>query len=304
MLQDEPRQVKFVTLAAQPAEPETLGVVEKMGDDQMHSPSRSLSELFADLEAEQADLDALLSATKPQDWSRPTPAVGWDVRDSLSHLCFFEEAAVASLSDPARFVAQRDELYASMASSLQPGSATPDVALGRQIGDPVALLERWRTARASYADAAASADPKVRVEWYGPSMSLASFTTARLMEAWAHGVDIKDAVGVALVASRRLRHICHIGFSARAYSFASHGVDDPGDPVRLVVESPDGDVWTWGPADATDVISGPALDVALVFTQRRHRSRTLVRTQGPTAELWLSIAQAFAGPGTVTDRQR
>lgn len=260
--------------------------------------------LLLDLASEQEDLDALLCEIGPTDWAKATPAVGWDVRDSLSHLCFFEEAAVTSLRDPDRFGAQRDQLYASMAASLASGSASPDVELGRRIGDPVALLERWRTARAAYADAASRADPAARVQWYGPPMGLASFTTARLMEAWAHGVDIKDALGVGLAASRRLRHVCHIGFAARAYSFASHGVDDPGHPVRLVADSPDGEVWSWGPDDAPDLISGPALDVALVFTQRRHRSRTLVRAQGATAELWLSIAQAFAGPGTVTDPGR
>jgi len=272
-----------------------------MGDDQMHSP---LAGLLLDLAAEQEDLDALLCEASPPDWAMATPAAGWDVRDSLSHLCFFEEAAVTSLRDPDRFALERDGLYASIASSLASGSASPDVALGRQIGDPVALLERWRTARVAYLDAAASADPARRVAWYGPPMSLASFTTARLMEAWAHGVDVRDALGADLVASRRLRHVCHIGFSARAYSFASHGIDDPGHPVRLIVDAPDGEVWSWGPGDTPDLIGGPALDVALVFTQRRHRSRTLVRAQGATAELWLSIAQAFAGPGTVTDPQR
>ena len=275
-----------------------------MGDGQTKSPAAALNALLEDLAAEQEDIDPLLSEIDPPDWARPTPAAGWDVRDSLSHLCFFEEAAVTSLTDPDRFVTQRDELYASMAAALQSGASTPDVAVGRRIGDPAALLERWRAARAAYAGAAAGADPRARVEWYGPPMGLASFTTARLMEAWAHGVDIKDALGADLVASRRLRHVCHIGFAARAYSFASHGVHDPGEPVRLEVGSPDGESWSWGPPDAPDVISGPALDVALVFTQRRHRSRTRVRAQGATAELWLSIAQAFAGPGTVTDPQR
>ena len=31
--------------------------------------------------------------------------------------------------------------------------------------------------------------------WYGPSMSARSFVTARLMETWAHGMDVADALG-------------------------------------------------------------------------------------------------------------
>ena len=263
-----------------------------------------VAELCSDLAAEQADLDRLLAHASPEDWARPTPATGWDVLDSLSHLCFFEEAAVTSLSDPAAFTFQRDEVLARFLSAAQTGTPAPDVALGRSLGDPFALLERWRAARVAYLSAAAQVDPAARVAWYGPAMSLASFTTARLMEAWAHGVDIKDALGQPIEAGPRLRHVCHIGFAARSYAFASHGVADPGNPVRLHVDAPGGGVWSWGPPEAADVISGPALDVALVFTQRRHHARTAVVAEGATAQLWLSVAQAFAGPGTVTEAGR
>lgn len=264
----------------------------------------TLAELCSDLAAEQADLDRVLSQASTQDWATPTPAAGWDVGDSLSHLCFFEEAAVTSLSNPQLFESERDQLFADALAATSTGAPTPDVALGRNLGDPLVLLERWRVARGAYASAAAQADPTKRVAWYGPAMSLASFTTARLMEAWAHGVDIKDALGEPIGTGPRLRHICHIGYSARSYAFASHGVADPGDPVRLVVEAPDGAAWSWGPPDAAEVISGPALDVALVFTQRRHHARSAVVAQGSTAQLWLSIAQAFAGPGTLAEPGR
>src|SRR5256885_3166197 len=33
----------------------------------------------------------------------------------------------------------------------------------------------------------------------------------------------------------------------------------------------DGAVWTWGPAEAENRVSGPALDFCLLVTQRRHR---------------------------------
>jgi uncharacterized protein (TIGR03084 family) len=141
---------------------------------------------------------------------------------------------------------------------------------------------------------------KLRIDWFGPSMSGASFTTARIMETWAHGVDVREALNLPLEDTTRLRHVCHIGYGARAYSYLVHGEADPGDPVRLEVQAPDGAVWVWGPEHAADRISGTALDIALVFTQRRHHSRTQVKVIGPTAESWIAIAQAFAGPGSTT----
>lgn len=259
----------------------------------------TVTDLCHDLADEQESLDLVLDTLGTEDWRAPTPAAGWDVLDSVSHLCFFEEAAALALSDPAAFEAQKQRLLDDMAA----GKAL-DVGLGRSLGDPRELLERWRRARSTFSGAAAAVDPASRVPWYGPGMSPASFTTARIMEAWAHGVDIRDALGVPLVATPRLRHVCHIGYGARAYSFAVHKIADPGDPVRLSVGAPGGGEWSWGPEGAAERISGSALDVALVFAQRRHHSRTDVDAEGPVAALWLSIAQAFAGPATVTDPER
>jgi uncharacterized protein (TIGR03084 family) len=265
----------------------------------------TVSDLLRDLAAEQAALDVLLSGLAEESWLTPTPAAGWDVRDSVGHLCFFEENATVAVSDPPAFEIRKQELIASKA-----GGEAPDVAIARHGVSPADLLARWRTARCGYRDAAAEAEATSaaagqsppRVPWYGPSMSLASLTTARIMEAWAHGQDIRDAVGAPPEVGARLRHVIHLGVAARPYSFAAHGATDPGDPVVVTAEAPDGREWVWGPDDPTiqNRVAGPALDLALVFTQRRHLSHTAVAVTGPVARRWLDIAQAFAGPGTTT----
>ena len=233
------------------------------------------------------------------------------MRDTISHLTFFDEQATLAMQDPAAF----EEHKAALITSMGAGEV-PDVAIGRSLagaGGTVALLERWRSSRDSLITtarrlAAASPDAPPRITWYGPPMSLASFVTARVMETWAHGADVREALGVPLETSvsERLRHVCHIAYGARAFTFAAHGVQDPGDPVAMIVEAPDGRAWRWGPAgdDLPNVISGTALDIALVFTQRRHPSRTGVTAVGPVAQQWLAIAQAFAGPATVTPEGR
>lgn len=262
----------------------------------------SIEDLCDDLAAEQASLDAVLDRLDDRAWRTSTPAEGWNVLDTVSHLCFFEEAAVLSLTDPTAFEEQKQVVLAAVASGT---NDRPDVALGRRECEPADVVQRWRDARVAYdksvRDVAARGQ---RVQWYGPSMSAASFTTARIQEAWAHGVDIRDALDLPLEPSERLRHICHLGYSARRYSFAVHGVEDPGDPVRLDVEAPNGSTWSWGPENADNRIAGPALDTALLFTQRRHHSRTSVKVHGPVAALWLSIAQSFAGPPSVTAPDR
>ena len=127
-------------------------------------------------------------------------------------------------------------------------------------------------------------------------MSAAAMATARLMETWAHGQDVADALGARRVPTARLRHVAHIGVRARDYAYRAHGRTPPDVPLHVALTGPDGQAWAWGPADAADRVTGPALDFCLLVTQRRHRADLALTATGPDADAWLDIAQAFAGP--------
>jgi len=240
-----------------------------------------------DLEAEHADLDALVAAASLADLERPTPADGWAVRDQISHLWFFDQRAAMAVSDAAAFEADKAVLFTS--------SGDPSVAAGRAV-DAAELIERWRVERRAMVAALRALDPKARIPWYGPAMGARSFATARLMETWAHGQDVADGLGVARVPTDRLRHVAHIGVGARAISYATNGRDMPEGAIRVELTGPGGDTWTWGPSDAVDVVAGPALDFCLVVTQRRHIDDTDLVVTGALAGDWMALAQAFAGP--------
>jgi uncharacterized protein (TIGR03084 family) len=139
-------------------------------------------------------------------------------------------------------------------------------------------------------------DPSTRLPWYGPPMSAASSVTARLMETWAHGQDIADALGVTRQPTTRLRHVAHLGVATREFSFRLRGLPVPAAPVRVELTAPDGAIWAWGPADAPERVAGSAVDFCLLVTQRRHQADTGLLTSGRAAAEWLAIAQAFAGP--------
>jgi uncharacterized protein (TIGR03084 family) len=246
--------------------------------------------LVADLAAETAGLDAILAPLSAKEWRTPTPADGWTIADQVSHLTFFDEAATRSATDPERFLAQTAELTAL-------GGDFPDqVAARYRHLTAKELLEWFRRARAEYLATFGAIDPAARLPWYGPDMSPASSVTARLMETWAHGLDITDALGITAKPTARLRHIAHLGVRTMGFSFALRGLPAPERPVRVDLTAPDGTAWTWGPPDAADRVTGPALDFCLVVTQRRHRADTSLRATGPVAGQWLDIAQAFAGP--------
>jgi uncharacterized protein (TIGR03084 family) len=246
--------------------------------------------LVDDLAAESAVIDALLAPLRPEDWSMDTPAIGWNITDQVSHLAYFDDATVTSLVDPERFRSEASTLVAD-------GDDFADrVATRYRATDPAEMLAWYRSSRAALLDAYLSIDPRTRLPWYGPDMGVASSVTARLMETWAHGQDIADALGKTREPTDRLRNVAHLGVAGLPYSYAVNGRELPTAPIRVEIVAPSGETWTWGPEDAVDRVTGPALDFCLAVTQRRHLDDLALVITGPTASDWIDIAQTFAGP--------
>ena len=247
-----------------------------------------MAALAADLAAESAVTRALVADLNETGWHMPTPAVGWDIADQISHLAYFDEVTVRSAVHP-------EEFKADLAAAHD--GVNPDEIAARfrdRTGEQ--LLAWFDTARAELLAIFAAMDPKARLPWFGPPMSAASSLTARLMETWAHTQDIADALGVTREPTVRLRHVAHIGVGARAFSYAARGQVRPDTPVRVELTAPDGTQWTWGPDDAGNRVTGTALDFCLLVTQRRHRDDLDLIVDGAAAQEWMAIAQAFAGP--------
>jgi uncharacterized protein (TIGR03084 family) len=251
---------------------------------------QSVRIVLDDLRDESDALDLLVGGLAPAQWHAATPAEGWTIAHQIAHLAWTDLRALLAVSDPDGFAVELGDAAGSLETYVEDG-----VLSGAQLA-PDALLEQWRAGRARLWAELDEQPAGVRFPWYGPPMSTASMATGRLMETWAHGEDIADAVGVRRMPTARLRHVARIAFRARDYAFAAHGKRSPAEPIRLELTAPDGSLWTYGPPEATQRVSGPALDFCLLAVQRRHRDDTAVRAEGPDADQWLSVAQAFAGP--------
>ncbi|MET9320282.1 TIGR03084 family metal-binding protein [Streptomyces sp. NPDC003038] len=247
--------------------------------------------VFADLREEGQELDALVRELPAPTWALATPAPGWTVAHQIAHLHWTDRATLLSLTDATGFGRMVEEALKAPDSFVDEG-AEEGAALA-----PAELLDRWRAGRAALDEALAGASPDTRFPWYGPPMKAASMASARLMETWAHGQDVADALGVRRTPTARLRHVARIGVRARDYAYAVRGLPAPAEEFRVELTAPDGaDAWTYGPAQAPQRITGPALDFCLLVTQRAHRADLALSATGPDADRWLDIAQAFAGP--------
>ncbi|MBD0323204.1 MAG: TIGR03084 family protein [Aldersonia sp.] len=246
--------------------------------------------LAADLTAEAGDLQSILRGIGDEEWATETPAPGWTIHDQVAHLAHFDAITRLAIDDPAAFVTFRDGL-----PDLQ---TYVDAVGGRYAAKSGAkMLAWWQQESAALRDSVVAADPDTRVPWFGPAMSLPSKITARIMETWAHGQDVVDAIGAQRPPTDRIRHVVRIGVLSFPNSFRARGRDVPQTEVYVELTAPDRkSVWQWGDPKASNAVRGSALDFCLVVTQRRHRADTDLQTSGLVAAQWMEIAQAFAGP--------
>lgn len=247
-----------------------------------------LAGVLEDLRAEGDELDALVAELPPEGWELLTPAVGWTIAHQVSHLAWTDRVALLAATDPDGFQAVLAGMAGDPMGQVEAGAA-------EGVGEPAEkLLARWRDGRAKLAAALLAADGKL--PWFGPPMSPVSMATARLMETWAHAQDVTDTLGTRREPTARLRHVAHIGVRTRNFAYLANGRSAPAEEFRVELTGPSGELWTWGPPDAAQRITGPALDFCLLTTQRRNRADLRLAATGPDADEWLDIAQAFAGP--------
>jgi uncharacterized protein (TIGR03084 family) len=248
--------------------------------------------LLADLAVEGDRLRAAVAGLNDAAWRRATPAIGWDVATQIAHLAWSDEVANLAV----RAAGGDSEGWDAMLSraAKDPLHFVDTGAIAGATQPAAAILSRWDTARANLDVALRRVEG--RVPWFGPPMSPASMARARLMETWAHGLDVYDALGIPPVLTDAIHHVCHLGVRTRDFAYAMRQVDPPVGEFRIELTAPSGVIWVWGPPDAGERLTGPAYDFARLVTRRVHRDDTTLVAVGEDVERWLGIAQAYAGP--------
>ncbi|MYS87556.1 TIGR03084 family metal-binding protein [Embleya scabrispora] len=238
-----------------------------------------------DLVAEGDELDALVSAQA--DWTRPTPAAGWTIAHQIAHLASADANVLIATRTPNAFDAVLKQVEAA-------GSRYADLDAAAGAAKPRSvLLEQWRAGRTEVAAALRDAPQDRGFPWYGSQVTAALMAPLRLMEVWAHGQDIFDALGVPRRPTSRLRHVAFLGVIGRELSFHAARLPAPAEPFRVELTGPDGRTWTWGPEDAMQRVQGSALDFCLRVTQRRSPAETDLTAVGEDAQKWLDNARVF-----------
>jgi uncharacterized protein (TIGR03084 family) len=190
-----------------------------------------------DLQAESDAVDALVARLPAERWTLATPAAGWTIAHQVGHLLWTDRVALMSMTDEAAF----GELVAAAKATID--TFVDDAADELAALSPAQLLADWRSTRHALHAALRTVPEGRKLLWFGPPMSAPSMATARLMETWAHGLDVADALGVQVPPSVRLKSIAHLGVRTRDFAFTVHGLTPPAEPFRVDLTAPDGSLW-------------------------------------------------------------
>ncbi len=274
---------------ARQAVPPQAGLITGVQEDLGMTDS---PDVIKELLAEGEDLDSVLSSAGAQVLGLPTPAPGWTIAHQIAHLAATFRLASLAASAP--------EAFTAMVAKLSPDfDANVTAALTPYLADqPDVMLDRWRTELATAAKGLAAVPAGQTVPWLVRPLPPEVLASAGLMELFAHGQDIYDTLRVRRQETGRLRHLVEFAVRTWDFGYLARGMKAPGTAFRFEITGPSGALWAFGPPDAENRVTGPALDFCLLVTRRRHPDDLAIVATGDEARSWVTIAQAYRGtPG-------
>lgn len=250
------------------------------------------SDVYSDLMAEGEVIDEIVAGLDASQWDSPTPAPTWTIKHQVAHMSSIARIAGQAASDPdmfTRVTAGADKNFDGAVQAL----LTPYLD-----ASPADLLARWRTEREAATKALAALPPDQIVPWVARPIPAGVLACAGIMELFAHGQDIADAAGARRQYTDRIGHLAWFATRNRDFGYQVRGETPPDEEFRFELTAPSGARWEFGPADAANRVTGPAVDFCLLVTRRRNRADLALQATGQHADHWMDIAQAYRGsPG-------
>jgi uncharacterized protein (TIGR03084 family) len=245
---------------------------------------------MAGLTAEGDELHRLLAGLDEPSWVLPTPAPGWTIAHQVAHLAATFKLAGLAAADAGAF--------GKLASTLSPDfDENVRVAMGPYLYLPSdRLLAAFRAELTEATEALAAVPEGSVVPWLVNPLPPAVLAAAGMMELFGHGHDIRDTLRIARPRTDRIAPLVAFAVRTRDFGYQARGLQAPAEEFRFELTAPSGALWTFGPQDAEQRITGDAYDFCLLVTRRRHPDDLRLQATGLVARHWLGIAQAYRGP--------
>ena len=251
---------------------------------------------FQQVDDFRAECDAVAEVLAPltdADFERETLFKQWTIHDVVAHLHIFNYAADVSIHNQSAFDGFKEYMAAGRGRGLNMREVTDEWLAGRRNR---AAFEAWREYYPQMCDRLDGIDPKTRVQWFGPAMSVRSSVTARQMETWAHAHEVFDVLGKNRPEGDRIKNIVFLGLNTFGWTYAVREMEVPQAVPCVRLTAPSGALWEWNAEETTNRIEGGAVEFCQVVTQARNIADTDLAVTGDIATEWMGMAQCFAGP--------
>ena len=235
---------------------------------------------------------SILENLKEQDYEMPTQFKGWTFNNVIGHLHVWNYAADISLKDGDEWKNFANSALQALGNGSSMNEFEQTITKGIQGPE---LLSMWKEYYTEMTERFAVADPKKRVKWMGPDMSVRSSISARHMETWAHAQELYDSLGLDRINEDRIKNIVIIGNNTFKWCFTVHKKTLPSIRPYLKLTSPSGEIWEYNEISEEHKIEGLAEEFCQVVTQVRNIKDVNLKLTGDIAKEWMSVAQCFAG---------
>jgi uncharacterized protein (TIGR03083 family) len=145
------------------------------------------------LREEWASIDDLLSQLSHDEWSKPSPLPGWNVKDNVAHIIGTEEM-LSGVATPD--VALDPEHLDYIQNDI--GHVNEAWVISMRQSPPDAVIDRFRQVTGDRLEALeAMSDEEWHAEGFTPAGkdSYGRFMRIRVFDCWLHEQDMRDAVG-------------------------------------------------------------------------------------------------------------
>ncbi|MDT5156940.1 MAG: hypothetical protein QOH51_1297 [Acidobacteriota bacterium] len=203
------------------------------------------AELFLPL---QRELVSLLRGLDESDWTRPTLARQWVVKDIAAHLLDTDLRRLSSLRDGYRPAPPSEKIggYTELVAFLNRLNASWVEVAGRLSPRVLVSLLEWSGPQVAQLFASLPPDDTamIPVAWAGEERSTNWMDTGReYTEKWHHQAQIRDAVGAPPLAGRRwLGPVLELSMYALPHAFRDTSAP-PGSTLNINIEGEAGELW-------------------------------------------------------------
>jgi uncharacterized protein (TIGR03083 family) len=213
-----------------------------------------------------AKLIDLLRSLTAREWSAPTVAPAWTVKDVAAHLLDTQQRLVSRLRGEPPPAPPAIDSDADLVAFINRLNAAGVARYGRL--EPAELIARLEDGSQPYAAHHQSLDPLAEapyaVSWAGETRSANWFHTAReLTERWHHQQQIRLAVARPGIMTHELYHpVLDCFMRALPFAYRDH-TREPGTVARFTVDGECGGSWYLSrEAGGWDLIPAPARHAA------------------------------------------